>query len=99
QEWTITPRAAVQETWTSNVDLAPKGAEQEDFVTSLIPGLSIRHPSQGGLAVALDYDPAINIYAITGGVRLRNYMVGVARDVTANDHLFLDAGSVITQEF
>ena len=39
--WTIEPSIAVSETYTDNITLAPRGAQESEFVTQLNPGFHI----------------------------------------------------------
>ena len=38
EEWRLTPRLTVEEAYNSNIDLASRGREESDFVTSISPG-------------------------------------------------------------
>ena len=39
-DWTVTPRLSIKETYSDNVNLAPSGDKDEDFVTTVNTGLS-----------------------------------------------------------
>lgn len=40
-DWRVTPRLNLRETYTDNVELAPKGQEQSELVTQINPGVSV----------------------------------------------------------
>jgi uncharacterized protein (PEP-CTERM system associated) len=40
-DWRITPRVSIQENYSDNIDLAPKGEEKSDFVTEVNPGVTV----------------------------------------------------------
>lgn len=52
-KWTITPRVSTTETYSDNINLAPAGAKQGDFVTDLSAGLSAHGE---GRRLKLDFD-------------------------------------------
>jgi len=40
-DWKITPTAGISETYTDNVNLSPDGTTKSEFITELMPGISI----------------------------------------------------------
>ena len=53
-DWQITPRLSVTETYSDNIRLAPKGQEQQSFVTDISPSISIKGTG-ARFKLSLDY--------------------------------------------
>src|SRR5690349_8539532 len=64
EEWRVTPRVTVEQSYNTNIDLAPKGQEKGDFVTSISPGVAVRGTGRR-LSLNFDYDPEQVIFAHT----------------------------------
>ena len=97
RKWTVTPSLAVGETYTDNVFLSPAGAQISDWITQLVPGISIK---SNGPRLRLDavYAPQIMHYARTerpDNVFQKLNAVGTLE--VADDLLFLDAGANVDQ--
>lgn len=53
--WEFTPRVALGQVWTDNIQLAPDGLEESDWITELRPGFTLA--TEGPRArLSLDYD-------------------------------------------
>lgn len=99
EEWRITPRAAVEETYTSNVRLAPKGQEESDLITRLSPGISIRGNGPS-LRVGVDYDPDVLFYVNADDQNgFRNNLAGFANADFFERRLAVDTNASIVQAF
>jgi uncharacterized protein (PEP-CTERM system associated) len=96
-DWTIRPTIEVAETYNSNVTLAPKGAEIEDYITQVRPGLSVRGKGSR-LELNADYNPELLFYADESD---RNRVLqqggGRGRAELLEQHLFLDASAAVDQ--
>jgi len=55
QSWEFEPRLSVSEIYTDNLTLAPKGLEEDDFVTQVMPGFSLEKTT-GRFTADVDYD-------------------------------------------
>lgn len=53
--WSITPSVTLQQIFTDNINLDPKGQEQDCSLTQVIPGLDIEPREEGG-RVEFDFD-------------------------------------------
>jgi uncharacterized protein (PEP-CTERM system associated) len=99
-EFKVVPSVSVSETWTDNVNLAPEGQAQHEFITALAPGLSISENTQR-LQFALDYHIRKYLYSNKEAANLN----GSSRDLQARlnarvieDLLFLDANASRSQQ-
>ena len=96
-EWTIRPTIEIAETYNSNITLAPKGAEREDYITQVKPGLSVRGKGSR-LELNADYSPEFLFYADESD---RNRVLqqggGRGRAELLEQHLFLDASAAVDQ--
>ena len=54
-DFIVMPSLTLQETYSDNVNLAPKGQEKSAFVTEISPGISFRGRNGGRLTANLDY--------------------------------------------
>lgn len=98
-ELTIKPHVAVEETYTSNVDLAPKGSEQADLVSRLNPGV-VAFWNGRRVHLGLDYDPELLIYlnsSNSNGVVQNLAAAGTAELIEST--LFVDTNAAINQHF
>ncbi|MGE0744139.1 MAG: TIGR03016 family PEP-CTERM system-associated outer membrane protein [Rhodospirillales bacterium] len=100
QNWDITPRIGVRETFTDNVDLATEsGNRRSDFVTSVAPGLSLRGSGarvQAGLDAQLEYR-----YYLNSSDRNRDNFIpdiaGFGRVELWEDRFFIDGRAAISR--
>jgi uncharacterized protein (PEP-CTERM system associated) len=96
-EWTIRPTVEVSETYNSNVTLAPRGAEVEDYITQVKPGIAVRGKG-ARLELNADYSPEFLFYADDSN---RNTVLqqfgGFGRAELVEQHLFLDASAAVDQ--
>src|SRR5262245_10254777 len=95
--WVVTPSLSLSETYTDNVFLSPEGSRQSDWVTQVIPGISI---TGAGPRLRLDasYTPEIVYHARTereDKVFHRGNAAGTLE--LADELLFLDAGARVDQ--
>jgi len=93
----VTPSLKLAETYTDNVFLSPDGSRQSDWITSIIPGISV---TANGPRLRLDafYAPEILYHAQTereDNVFHRGNAVGTLE--LADELLFLEAGAKVDQ--
>jgi uncharacterized protein (PEP-CTERM system associated) len=93
----VTPSLKLAETYTDNVFLSPEGSRQSDWITQLIPGISV---TANGPRLRLDaaYAPEILYHAQTereDKVFHRGNAVGILE--LADKLLFLEAGAKVDQ--
>jgi uncharacterized protein (PEP-CTERM system associated) len=95
--WVVTPSLKLVETYTDNVFLSPEGTRQSDWITQVIPGISV---TANGPRLRLDafYAPEIVYHAQTereDKVFHRGNAVGTLE--LADELLFLEAGAKVDQ--
>jgi len=95
--WIVTPSLTVGETYTDNVFLSPDGFQQSDWITQIIPGISV---TANGPRLRLDasYAPEIVYHAQTKRdekVFHRGNAVGTLE--VADELLFVEAGARVDQ--
>jgi len=93
----VTPSLKLAETYTDNVFLSPDGSRQSDWITSIVPGISV---TANGPRLRLDafYAPEILYHAQTereDNVFHRGNAVGTLE--LADELLFLEAGAKVDQ--
>jgi uncharacterized protein (PEP-CTERM system associated) len=96
-EWEVIPTLSVLETYTDNVALAPKDARESEWITQLLPGISI-NATGPRLRLEAKYEPEILYYAektSEDAVFHRGSALGKLE--LAEKLLFLDAGARIDQ--
>jgi uncharacterized protein (PEP-CTERM system associated) len=89
--WEFNPQITVQEVFSDNIELAPSGAEDSDFVTELTPTLNVEGRDT---RYTLDLNYALQglIYAGDSDRNNLNHLLGGATTVELiRDHGFLDA--------
>lgn len=97
EKWDVVPRLSVSETYTDNISLAQDAAKQSDWVTQVIPGISIT-ATGARLRLKVDYAPEFVYYSRESGqdkVLQRGNAVGTVE--FAKQLLFLEAGAKIDQ--
>ena len=95
--WTVTPSVAVSETYTDNVFLTSDGTQTSDWVTQLVPALSVQ---SSGPRLRLDavYAPQIMHYARTEREdNVFQKLDAVGTLVVTENLLFLEAGAKVDQ--
>ena len=95
--WDIVPRLLLNETYSDNVNLSRNNAN-EDFITQLTPGLSIR--GQGGrVELNLDYNFQNLMYARDNNLNNTNQQLQANASAELYQQvLFLDVSSQISQQ-
>ena len=95
--WDIVPTLSVAETYTDNVFLAQDASKESDWVTQVIPGISIK-ATGARLRFDLNYAPEATYYArgqADNQVFNRGNALGVAE--LAKQFLFVEAGGSVNQ--
>jgi uncharacterized protein (PEP-CTERM system associated) len=96
-KWDIVPTLTVRETYTDNLSLAPDAAKQSDWVTQVIPGISIT-ATGARLKFNATYAPEVTYYARgkqDNQVFQRGNASGSAE--LAQQLLFVEAGAKVDQ--
>ncbi|MDD5579534.1 MAG: TIGR03016 family PEP-CTERM system-associated outer membrane protein [Methylobacter sp.] len=96
--WTMTPTMQVQEIYSDNIRLSPKGAENSAFVTEVSPGVSIIGRSARS-TLNLNYRMQ-NLYNAQGdkGLSTFNQLQYNSHNVLVQNKLFLDSRSSVSQQ-
>jgi hypothetical protein len=97
-EWDIRPRIGVQETYSSNITLAPPGEEESDFVTQINPGIAVEADGRR-LDFRLNYRLQSLFYA-EHSKENRTYQQ-LSTDLNAEivrDTFFIDTGAEVGQQ-
>lgn len=90
--WDINPQVTVQEVYSDNIELAPDGQEEGDFVTELTPAVSLEGRGMR-YRVNLDYGLQGLIYADDSSRnRINNLVTGDGQLEVFRDHGFIDFG-------
>jgi uncharacterized protein (PEP-CTERM system associated) len=95
--WVVTPSLKLAETYTDNLFLSPEASRQSEWITQIIPGISV---TANGPRLRLDasYAPEILYYAETeaeDNVFHRGNAVGTLE--LADQLLFMEAGARVDQ--
>ena len=99
EQWRVTPRLTVEEAYNSNIDLAAKGQERSDFVTSVSPGVGVRGTGRR-LSLNFDYDPEQVFFAHTSDRnQLRQRFRGLTNAELIEQLLFFEANGSVNQQF
>ena len=96
-KWDIVPTLSVGETYTDNISLTPDASKQSDWVTQVIPGISIA-ATAAGLRFNATYNPELTYYARgqkDNQVFQRGNAGGTAE--LAKQLLFVDFGAKVDQ--
>lgn len=97
--WRFTSRVTVEEAYNSNIDLAPKGQEKSDFVTTISPGASVRGSGRR-LSLNFDYDPEQVIFLKNSDENeLRQRFRGLTSAELIEQLLFFEASGSVNQQF
>ncbi len=97
EHWRLSSSIGIDETWSDNINLAPRGAERSDFVTTISPALRIaRNTSR--LSLSLGYNPQFLYYARgTNGSALRNQLDALAKVTLIQNVLTFDTSIFVSQ--
>lgn len=96
--WTITPFVSAREIYTDNVNLSPEGQEQDDFITELSGGVSVRGTG-ARLQLNLDYSAQVLRYVNSdGGDSLNQQFQAGSNAELWEDIFFIDARASFSQQ-
>ncbi|HEX2117503.1 MAG TPA: TIGR03016 family PEP-CTERM system-associated outer membrane protein [Alphaproteobacteria bacterium] len=99
EQWRVTPRLTVEQAYNSNVELAPKGQEKSDFITSISPGAAVRGTGRR-LSLNFDYDPEQVFFAHRSDRNeLRQRFRGLTNAELIEQLLFFEASGSVNQQF
>lgn len=96
-EWDIAPGVSIGETYSDNISLAPDASKRSDWVTQVIPGISIA-ATGARLRFNATYAPEVNYYARgqhENQIFQRGNALGNAE--LASEFLFVDFGGTVDQ--
>jgi uncharacterized protein (PEP-CTERM system associated) len=97
-QWTIVPSMGVSETYTDNVNLTPRDQAKSDFVTQVIPSISVATKGPN-LTLNADYGAQETYYADHNGPSsLVNLLHADANAKFIENLLYLDSAASITQQ-
>ena len=96
--WRFGSSIGVDETYSDNINLSPAGRERSDFVTSIVPSLTVTRFGPR-LTTTLSYQPQLLLYANgTNGTQFRNSLNAIANGSVIENFLFFDAAANISQQ-
>lgn len=97
--WRLEPSIGLDETWSDNINLLPKGQERSDFVTTISPALRVtRYGSK--LTASMFYQPSLLYYANgTNGSSVRNFLNALGNATLVENLLYFDAQASISQQY
>ncbi len=95
----LIPSLTIGETFNDNVNLAPKGQAQSDYITTVSPGLNLS--AQGSrVNLNLNYNPQELIFARgTSANQIQQRLQGTGHAEIVPEMLFFDANASADQEF
>lgn len=97
-DWKWTPRLSLEERYSDNVFLRPKGLEHSDWITEVSPGIAVQREGRR-LKVDVDYSLQGYLYANDGDrSRARSNLNGKAQAELLRDWFYLDASARASQE-
>ena len=96
-EWDINPAVSIRETYSDNISLVPDGSKQSEWVTQIIPGVSVS-ATGARLKFNAGYAPELNYYA-RGQYENQILQRGNARGTAelAQELLYVDFGATVGQ--
>jgi len=95
--WEIVPTLRTSETYTDNVSLTPDAVKRADWVTQLVPGVSLTATGRR-LRLNASYSPQLIYYARSNGAdQVYQRLNATANAELAERLLFLDAGATVDQ--
>ena len=97
EDWIVTPRVSLYESYTSNAGLNPDGQANSDFFTTLVPSIGVRGDT-ARLKLNLDYSLAAIAYAENSDLdQIRNNLNFVSTLTLVPELLFLDGAASVQQ--
>lgn len=97
-DWKWSPRLSLEERYSDNVFLRPKGLEHSDWITEISPGIAVRREGRK-LKVDVDYSLQGVIYANDNDrSRARSNLNGQAQAELLQDWFYLDASARASQQ-
>lgn len=98
RQWFFEPSLLVRETWTDNIALQSSGSKSSDWVTELVPGISIRGKT-ARLQANLDYSLA-GIVSARDSQRnnVQNSLNALGAFEAIDKFFFIEASAYITQQ-
>lgn len=97
-DWKLTPSLDLEETYSDNIRLAPRGGEKSDWVTQVNPGVSLTGTGPH-LKAHVTYRMQNIFYANDSSQRKTNHQLSAgATAELVNDFLFLDGNASISQQ-
>jgi len=97
-DWKWTPRLTLEERYSDNVTLRPKGLEKSDWITQISPGIGVQREGRR-LRVDVDYSLDGYLYANDNDrSRARSNLNGQARAELLQDWFYLDASARASQQ-
>jgi uncharacterized protein (PEP-CTERM system associated) len=97
-EWTFSPSISVNETYSDNIELAPSGAEEHDFVTTVTPGLNIRGQGRRAQADVFYRAQAIRRARAEDSSDFNHQLQAGGLAELIEDLIFVDASATVRQE-
>ncbi|MBN4079044.1 TIGR03016 family PEP-CTERM system-associated outer membrane protein [Beggiatoa alba] len=96
-DWLIEPTVTLGETYTDNVTLSASGAEQEEYITEITPGISLTRKGRR-LELALSYQLQKLLYSEDRSRNAINHkLLANANGALAKKHYFFDSRASIGQ--
>jgi len=97
--WIFTPSLQLSETYTDNVNLAPKGQATSDLITSISPALGVIGNTPR-LNLSFSYDPQLLLFALgTSSPVLQQQLQGSGKATLIPEILFFDGSASISQDY
>ncbi len=97
-DWQWSPRLSLEERYSDNVFLRPKGQEHSDWITEVSPGIAVRRE---GRKLKVDVDFSLQGYLYANDPdrsRARSNLNGQAQATLLEDWLYLDATARASQQ-
>jgi len=95
--WSVHPLLSVEETYTDNVRLAPRGSERSDWVTAVRPGIAVNGVGARTRLTAT-YAPQFIYRANEQSKDVFHFLDAIGKAELLQDLLFVDATAAITQQ-
>ena len=97
-DWEIKPRLTVSETYSDNIRLAPKGQEEQSFVTEISPGVAIK-ATGARFKFNLDYSMQNLIYKGDFNDHTTNHSLNARANAELIDQaVFVDSSATISNQ-
>ena len=97
--WLLTPSLELGEAFNDNVNLAPRGSRQWDFITTITPSLTLTGQT-GRLNLGITYDPQELLFARTSPSNvLQQRLLGTGRAELWRQTLYVEGEASIGQAF